>query len=235
MDHGDRPPAVSGLPTQRRPPADLQPRPGRRPAPSTAGWSGPAAAASPHSSTSNAHRTSPKPDPGRHRARTEQRPRRIGQHQDQSPHPGRLRLPLPRPLDRPRHAQPRTPPTSPPRPVLTHRHVRRVQIRRGRPRGYVRICRAAQRYLMNNRDDPGAVLAAGRCRWCRAGWRARRTAPRVVVGQHADLVQSLVCRAATGGPRGTCRRLSLRSSAPVRRSAGRDLEHGVELVVVGRA
>ena len=96
LDRQDRPPAAPGLPAQGRTPAGLPARPATKPPKrSTGGSAGPAAAAS-HAFVELQRRIvkHQRLDPRRDRARPVQRPHRIGQHQDPTHHPDRVRLPL---------------------------------------------------------------------------------------------------------------------------------------------
>ena len=72
-------------------------------------------------------RQTPSSDRPRTRLRALQRPHRVDQHQDPTPHPNRIRVPRTRTPHRPRHVRPRQPPTHPPRPKLTHRSSRRAR------------------------------------------------------------------------------------------------------------
>ena len=79
-----------------------------------------------HAPTS--HRWPPRADPRLHRPWPIQRAHRVGQHQDPTHHPHRLRLRQPRPLDRPGNAHPRRTPPNPPRPSMTHGSVTRATL-----------------------------------------------------------------------------------------------------------
>ena len=71
-------------------------------------------------------REKPDLDPRRDRARPLERTHRVGQHQDPTHHPDRLRLPISRRPHRPSHAQPRRSPTRTSRPDMTHGSVSRA-------------------------------------------------------------------------------------------------------------
>jgi transposase len=76
--------------------------------------------------TATSHRWPPRADPRLHRPRPIQWAHRVGQHQDPTHHPHRLRLRKPRPPHRPGNAHPRRTPPNPPRPTMTHGSVRRA-------------------------------------------------------------------------------------------------------------
>ncbi len=123
----DRPAAVPGIPAQVGPSADL-------PAAVQASQRGARAVdllgpAVPHRGvreTAEEHRQTPRGDPGRDRAQPVQWSDRVGEYEDPFDNPDRVWVPLTRGTDRPRDAQPRRPPTRPPRPKMTHGRVRRA-------------------------------------------------------------------------------------------------------------